>query len=128
MWACLSENEQQIVNMTVSPWFYVRAALAGVKVSSWLAASRSDVLSLPHIFSLYRVYIGLARTLYIRCVYGIFGREITKYTVIYGVYTRFWPTLGIYHTPYASGASSLYASGVGLARTVYIRIYTLCIW
>jgi hypothetical protein len=26
-------------------------------------------------------------------IYGIFGREITKYTVIYGVYMRFWPTL-----------------------------------
>ena len=26
-------------------------------------------------------------------IYGIFGRKITKYTVIYGVYTRFWPTL-----------------------------------
>jgi len=26
--------------------------------------------------------LGLARTKYIRCVYGIFGREITKYTVI----------------------------------------------
>jgi hypothetical protein len=38
-------------------------------------------------------YIGLARTIYIRLIYGIFGREITKYTVIYGVYIRFWPTL-----------------------------------
>jgi hypothetical protein len=26
-------------------------------------------------------------------MYGIFGREITKYTVIYGVYIQFWPTL-----------------------------------
>ena len=39
--------------------------------------------------------IGLARAIYTRCIYGIFGREITKYTVIYGVYTRFWPTLPI---------------------------------
>jgi hypothetical protein len=30
----------------------------------------------------YALYVGLARTIYIRCVYGIFGREITKYTVI----------------------------------------------
>jgi hypothetical protein len=37
----------------------------------------------------------LARTIYIRCVYGIFGREITKYTVIYGAYIRFWPTLAV---------------------------------
>ena len=39
--------------------------------------------------------VGLARTIYIRCVYGIFGREITIYTVIHGVYIRFWPTLHI---------------------------------
>jgi len=37
--------------------------------------------------------IGLARTIYIRCIYGIFGREIIHYTFIYGVYIRFWPTL-----------------------------------
>ena len=39
--------------------------------------------------------IGLARTIYIRCVYGIFGRESTIFTVIYSVYTRFWPTVDI---------------------------------
>jgi len=37
--------------------------------------------------------IWLARTIYIRCIYGIYGWEITKYTVIYGVYIQFWPTL-----------------------------------
>ena len=42
-------------------------------------------------------YIGLAKTTYIRCIYGILGREITKYTVIYGVYIRSWPTLNIYN-------------------------------
>jgi hypothetical protein len=31
-------------------------------------------------------------TVYI-CIYGVFGGEITKYTVIYGVYVRFCPTL-----------------------------------
>jgi hypothetical protein len=39
---------------------------------------------------------GLARTIYIRCIYGIFDREMTKYTVIYGVHTRFWPNLHVY--------------------------------
>jgi len=40
-------------------------------------------------------YVGLARIIYIyiRFIYGIFGREITKYTAIYGVHIRFWPTL-----------------------------------
>ena len=29
----------------------------------------------------------MARAIYIRCINGIFGREFTKDTVIYGVYT-----------------------------------------
>ena len=36
--------------------------------------------------------IELTRTVNIWCIYGIFCREITKYTVIYGLYIRFWPT------------------------------------
>jgi len=28
-----------------------------------------------------------------RCIYGIFGREVTNYTVTYGVLIRVWPTL-----------------------------------
>ena len=44
-----------------------------------------------------RLYIGLARAIYIRCTYGIFGREFTNYTVIYGLYIRFWPTLPVYN-------------------------------
>ena len=32
------------------------------------------------------VWTGLARTIYIRCKYGIFGRKSTKYKVTYGVY------------------------------------------
>ena len=31
--------------------------------------------------------------LYTVFIHSVFGREITKYTVIYGVYTRAWPTL-----------------------------------
>jgi hypothetical protein len=48
-------------------------------------------------------YTGLARIIYIRCVYGVFGREITKNTAIYGVYIRFWPTLVIYDEYIGSG-------------------------
>ena len=36
----------------------------------WLATSHHDV------------YVGLARTINIRCIHGIFGREITVYTVL----------------------------------------------
>jgi hypothetical protein len=54
------------------------------------------------------LYVGLARTIYIRCMYGNFGREITKYTVIHGAYVRFRPTLLIcikslqHHAPHTS--------------------------
>jgi hypothetical protein len=34
--------------------------------------------------------------MYIRCIYGVVGMEITKYTVIHGVYIRFWPALRIF--------------------------------
>jgi hypothetical protein len=47
----------------------------------------------PPLYMLMCSCVGLARTIYMRCIYGAFGREITKYTVIYIVYTRFWPTL-----------------------------------
>ena len=30
---------------------------------------------------------------YIRCIYGDFGKETTKFTVIYGAFIWFWPTL-----------------------------------
>jgi hypothetical protein len=38
--------------------------------------------------SMYGVWLGLARTVYVRCRYGVFGREITKHTVIYSGYIR----------------------------------------
>ena len=46
-----------------------------------------------HSSVLHSPCVGLAITIHIRCMYGKFGREITKYTVIYGEYVRFWPTL-----------------------------------
>jgi len=45
--------------------------------------------------SIYVPYLRLARTIYIRCIYGIFGLEITKYTAYIYVYIWFWPTLTI---------------------------------
>jgi len=41
----------------------------------------------------YQIELGLARTIYIRCINGSLGREITRYTVKNGVYVRFWPSL-----------------------------------
>jgi len=46
----------------------------------------------PHSTCPHSTYLGLAKTIYIQFTYSIFGREITKYAVIYGVYIRFWPT------------------------------------
>jgi hypothetical protein len=82
----------------------------------------------------------LARTINIRFIYGIFGREITKYTVISGVYIRFWTTLYMCAQVLFVGLASyitlcnwetadlgtciLLAFDylfVGLARTVYIH-------
>jgi hypothetical protein len=51
----------------------------------------------PAKHTVHTLYLGLARTIYMRCIYGIFGREITKYTVIYGVFIRFWPTLTVFY-------------------------------
>jgi hypothetical protein len=42
---------------------------------------------IPHIHHMFYIYVGLARTICMRCTYGIFSRDLTKYTVIYGVYT-----------------------------------------
>ena len=41
-----------------------------------------------HMWSLHINLLGLAKTIYIRCiVYGIFGRRTTEYAAIYGAYT-----------------------------------------
>ena len=37
--------------------------------------------------------VGLARTIYVRYIYGNSGREIIKFMSIYGVYIRSCPTL-----------------------------------
>jgi hypothetical protein len=42
------------------------------------------------------VYSGLARTTCKQCVYGVFGKEITKFAVMYGAYLRLWPTLRVF--------------------------------
>ena len=31
-------------------------------------------------------FLGLARTVNVQCTYNILGREVTQFTVIYGVY------------------------------------------
>ena len=63
-------------------------------LKNWTAGQTNRVY--PQIVQrMVTAYSGLARTIYIRCIHGVFGRGITKYTVIYGGYTRLWPTLHI---------------------------------
>ena len=69
------------------------------------------------------ISVGLASTIYIRLVHGILGREITKYTVIYGVY------IGVYTVYiYGSGQPYTFASvrtGTCMQIFVHVRMYKL---
>ena len=51
--------------------------------------------------------VGLARTIYIRCTYGILGLEITKNTVYICGYIRFWPALCMWHCRVRSTHASI---------------------
>jgi len=61
----------------------------------WTRACGCAFSQLVHlcVLTLREENIGLARTIYTRCIYGIFGKKTTKYTVIHGVYKQSWPTL-----------------------------------
>jgi len=84
---------------TVYIWFWPTLPIYGyVQCKCGCIRCKHDVNTV-----IYDVFVGLARTINIRCIYGIFGREITKYTVIYGVYMRFWPTLCIYDVNTVNG-------------------------
>ena len=67
-------------------------------------------------------WVGLARTIHLRCMYSIFGREFIEYRVMYSVYIQFWPTL-IMHASFSliNVGSSFHCLCVGMARTMYIR-------
>jgi len=74
------------------------------------------LLSIPRVGGLHsspngihfsKIWTGLVWTIHRRCIYGISGREITKYPVMYGASIGFWPTLDMnrvgqncIHTPY----------------------------
>ena len=73
--------------------------------------------------------VGLARTINIRCIYGIFGREITKDTVIYGAYILLWPTLH-FHKHHARSQSTKHTCSyltmlVAIALSEYSGRYLL---
>ena len=86
--------------------------------------------------SLYSFFLGLARTIYIRCIYGTFGWEITEYTVIYGVYIRLWPTLlcsyqdtakyGLCHRPFFLYTHKCRIKDLSMAFAFFRSYFHLC--
>ena len=66
-----------------------------VKRNAPKTTNRCTSESAPHLTDVHATEINRSGHSYInkRCMYGIPGREITKYTVIYDVHIRFWPTL-----------------------------------
>ena len=54
-------------------------------------------------------HTGLARTIHIRFIYGILSGKITIYTVTYGVYIRFWPTLSEHYPLHLMKRDKLFA-------------------
>jgi hypothetical protein len=62
-----------------------------------------------------------------RCIYGIYGRGITEYTAIYGVYIRFWPTLHIciyiIFTVIRVLSTDWLCTGVDLANPTYLSLH-----
>ena len=63
--------------------------IVGVRMAAcWRADGRTRVGAEERA-----LLVALAITTYIRCIHGVFGREITNRTDIYGVYTQLWPNL-----------------------------------
>jgi len=87
--ACQGHKFQTSLILQQKPEGTRSAQCQASKVSSLL-----HVLHHAHLVT--HTCIGLASTIHTQCMYGMFGREITKYTVTYGEYIRFWPTLGIF--------------------------------
>ena len=86
-------------------------------------------VSVPMCTRMRALHTGMCRAghnhkyiIYIQCLYGIFGREITKYTVIFGVYIRSWPTLGM--CPLFSAPNENSYSSVQSGRTALMHAST----
>jgi hypothetical protein len=96
---------QYLDNTVTIPWQYrdnivtVRVQVnAPYNIVKLLIGSQRNGLMLPNLQLLTAglksgILIEVVGTTYIRCVYIIFGRKITRYTVMYCVYIRFWPNL-----------------------------------
>ena len=75
-------------HITWSVWAFSRC--------SWVphaALQTRTLLSATDASTCRCTWVGLAKTIYIRCIFGIFSREIAECTVIYGVDIQSWSTL-----------------------------------
>jgi len=113
---CILHAHMLQASSTHASSLVVRQALGGLYVWGWPEPYIYGVYTVylagnsPYIRS-YTVYIygsgqpyvcdlvfkhpcvGVARAIHIQCIYGVFGREITKYTARYDACLRFRPTL-----------------------------------
>ena len=85
--AVLNTMRRIRVRCMTQPWLQPNPVLISILVCSY-KGKRNPAYWLPFIFLRLRIYI--------RCMYSVFGRKITKFTVIYGEYLRIWPTLRIF--------------------------------
>ena len=109
-------------------WAWINAGAVRWNPTAYEIGVNSVILwnqsTLPHTvfkaedYALNSVSVQLARTIYIRCIYDIFGRKITKYTVIYSVCIRFWPILCKWDKLLKPLASALMCRKRGLFHTM----------
>ena len=66
--------------------------------------------------------------IYIRCICNVFGREITKYTVIYVAYTRCTYTVPIYGARIRSYTLRIHGAHIRCTYTVHIYGHIRCVY
>jgi hypothetical protein len=77
------------------------------------------------------IYTVLANPINTVCIYGFFCSDLIKYTVIYGVYIRFWPTLinfghktlRAFHAQQYNGSLWLHVRTVHTCKTVLLLVH-----
>jgi hypothetical protein len=82
----IRSNKVQIYGSD-QPYTYDISSVRGVLITACVVFCSSSFLLCDLTNA---AQLKLART---KNIHGVFGREITKCTVIYGVYIKFWPTL-----------------------------------
>jgi hypothetical protein len=96
-WSCLAQGvfEHGPVRKVQSTTCSVQGRILCKPVWRWFFLSVEGTTGPRVAWLMHRVG---QNHLYIQCIYGNLGRKITKYTVVYGVFIRFWPTLLMQHS------------------------------